>query len=46
MTSLTLPIHIDAIRPLNSDEHSIITDGQGCITWMIMVPIIYPFFEQ
>ena len=40
MTSIRLPIHIEAIIPQKSPGRSVITCGPGAMPWIIIAPII------
>ena len=40
MTSIRLPIHIEAIMPQNSSGCLVITCGPGTMPWMVMAPTI------
>ncbi|MNL18118.1 hypothetical protein D3C87_1392500 [compost metagenome] len=40
MTSIRLPIHIEAMMPQNSAGCSVATFGPGTMPWMIIAPII------
>ena len=40
MTSIRLPIHIEAIMPQNSSGRSVITCGPGWMPWIVSAPII------
>src|SRR5574343_1078646 len=40
MTSIALPIHMEAIRPQNSSGLLVITCGPGWMLWMVMAPTI------
>src|SRR5512135_179676 len=40
ITSIALPIHIEAIRPQNSAGLLVMTWGPGWMLWMVMAPII------
>jgi len=40
MTSMALPIHIEAIMPQNRSGCLVITCGPGTMPWMVMAPTI------
>src|SRR5436190_7812280 len=40
MTSMKLPIHIEAIMPQNRSGFLVMTSGPGWMPWMIMAPTI------
>ena len=40
ITSMTLPIHMDAIRPQNSSGVLVMICGPGWMSWMISAPTI------
>ncbi|MNJ63622.1 hypothetical protein D3C77_595370 [compost metagenome] len=40
ITSIRLPIHIEAIRPQNSSGWLVITCGPGWMLWMVIAPTI------
>ena len=40
ITSIALPIHIEAIRPQNSCGLLVITCGPGWMLWMVIAPTI------
>ena len=40
MTSIRLPIHIEAIMPQNRSGFLVMTSGPGWMPWMIMAPTI------
>ena len=40
MTSMALPIHIEAIMPQKSSGFLVMTSGPGWMPWMIMAPTI------
>ena len=40
ITSIALPIHIEAIRPQNNSGLLVITCGPGWMLWMVMAPTI------
>ena len=40
ITSMALPIHIEAIRPQNSSGLLVMTCGPGWMLWIVMAPTI------
>ena len=40
ITSIKLPIHIEAIKPQNNSGLLVITWGPGWMLWMVMAPTI------